>query len=298
MIPMMGMFGGGSVRGFGKTRRSGYSGPPVDTAFNYTGSDQSFTVPANVTKLFVKLWGAGGGAGNTNSNSNAGGNGAGGGAVVFNGLDVTPGEVLNIRVGGSVSGVSASNGSTVHPSADFNSFGDNPVIYGGGGSAGRGDGAGANGAYGGAGGGASSIFRSSTRLITAYGGSGGGGAGYPAAVGQSAVSSAGSSAGGINITSFNGSRGGNGDGYGGGGGSGGSGSSANTGVGRAGQSGSSFVPIGALAYNGSGADPANTNDPNYPGNNVGRGGIGNNSGTSISGFNGHVWIRYGGDTVG
>ena len=56
--------------------------------FNYTGSVQTFTVPACVTSLTVDVSGAKGGA--------SGGNGG----RVQGAMSVTPGEVLNIYVGG------------------------------------------------------------------------------------------------------------------------------------------------------------------------------------------------------
>ncbi len=35
--------------------------PLVRQTFNYNGSDQTFTVPAGISKFWVKCWGAGGG---------------------------------------------------------------------------------------------------------------------------------------------------------------------------------------------------------------------------------------------
>src|SRR5262249_3353793 len=59
--------------------------------FSYTGSNQTFVVPDNVTSIFVKLWGAGG----------SGGSGTGGGGGFTSGnLAVTPGETLILIVGG------------------------------------------------------------------------------------------------------------------------------------------------------------------------------------------------------
>ncbi|WKZ75418.1 MAG: HYR domain-containing protein [Vicingaceae bacterium] len=57
--------------------------------FNYTGSAQTFTVPAGVTKITIEAWGAQG----------QGGNGGLGGYVKGD-LVVTPGQTLNIYVGG------------------------------------------------------------------------------------------------------------------------------------------------------------------------------------------------------
>ncbi len=61
--------------------------------FNYTGSLQTFTVPAGVTELQIDAYGAQGG--NTYST-----NGPGLGGQVQTTLSVTPGQVLNIYVGG------------------------------------------------------------------------------------------------------------------------------------------------------------------------------------------------------
>ena len=60
--------------------------------FTYTGSDQSFTVPAGVTTIQVTLWGAGGSCGN-------GGGTGGAGAFLKGLLSVTPGQVLSLVVG-------------------------------------------------------------------------------------------------------------------------------------------------------------------------------------------------------
>ena len=59
------------------------------TTFNYTGGVQTYTVPACVSSLEVTAKGGqGGGAGGAN------------GATVTATLDVVPGQVLEIRVGG------------------------------------------------------------------------------------------------------------------------------------------------------------------------------------------------------
>ncbi|MBS1592683.1 MAG: fibronectin type III domain-containing protein [Bacteroidetes bacterium] len=59
-------------------------------AFTYTGALQTFTVPACVTSIYVKLWGAAGG-------SDAAGGGPGG--FVSGTMDVTPGTTYYIVVG-------------------------------------------------------------------------------------------------------------------------------------------------------------------------------------------------------
>ena len=50
---------------------------PVTQVFSYTGSDQTFTVPAGLTSATVKLWGAGGGIGDGVSNASHGAGGGG-----------------------------------------------------------------------------------------------------------------------------------------------------------------------------------------------------------------------------
>jgi gliding motility-associated-like protein len=128
--------------------------PPSDTTiFDYTGTDQTYTVPAGVTCLDVRMWGGGGGSAD---NSNGG---YGGGAAFVSGrLNVTPGQVLTIRVGGGgaagTTGNNAANGVSVYPN----------------GGVGRQQSRG-----GGNGGGMSGIFLANTPLGIA--GAGGGGAG-------------------------------------------------------------------------------------------------------------------------
>lgn len=59
--------------------------------FTYSGDVQTFTVPPYVSQLFVKLWGAGGGGGASTG---------GAGAYVSGYLSVTPGQTLQVIVGG------------------------------------------------------------------------------------------------------------------------------------------------------------------------------------------------------
>ena len=61
--------------------------------FNYTGGLQMWTVPTGVTSINVDVYGAAG------ANSADGGIGANGGRVQAD-LAVTPGQILNIYVGG------------------------------------------------------------------------------------------------------------------------------------------------------------------------------------------------------
>ena len=66
--------------------------------FNYTGSEQTWMVPAGVTSITVDLAGASGGNGSSNYNSTTDAGGAGG--RVQGVLNVTPGQTLYIEVGG------------------------------------------------------------------------------------------------------------------------------------------------------------------------------------------------------
>jgi gliding motility-associated-like protein len=121
--------------------------------YDFNGSDQFYTVPAGVTCLDVRLWGGGGGSAD---NSNGG---YGGGAAFVGGrLNVTPGQVLTIRVGGGgaagTTGGNTANGTSAYPN----------------GGVGRRQSRG-----GGNGGGMSAIFLSNNPLAIA--GAGGGGAG-------------------------------------------------------------------------------------------------------------------------
>lgn len=73
--------------------------------FQYTGAVQPWTVPAGVTKLRIKMWGAAGGPGPIA----AFGPGGGGGYTEAS-LAVTPGQLLSIYVGGGGAPAIAGNG--------------------------------------------------------------------------------------------------------------------------------------------------------------------------------------------
>ncbi|MDX2279928.1 MAG: zinc-dependent metalloprotease family protein, partial [Saprospiraceae bacterium] len=122
--------------------------PSVSTTFNYTGNVQTFTVPAGITSLSIQVFGAQGASG---AGTNAGIGAQGGQATGT--LSVTPGQVLNLYVGGA--GIGATGG------------------YNGGANGGSGNGGG--------GGGASDIRVGGTafsnRVIVAGGGGGGGSTG-------------------------------------------------------------------------------------------------------------------------
>ena len=124
------------------------------TQYSYSGGDQTFTVPAGITSLNIKAWGAGGGG----SVSNAYGNGAAGGGYATGNLAVAAGNSLLVVVGGGGSAAAAS-------AAGGNS------AYGGGGA-----GSSATGSaplVGGGGGGRSAVQLTSTERLTAGGGGGG-----------------------------------------------------------------------------------------------------------------------------
>lgn len=122
--------------------------------FSHNGAQQTFVVPSGVTTITIKAWGAQGGMYNS-------GWGAGKGGYSTGTLNVSPGEILYIYVGGQGN----SSGSNVQVSGGFN----------GGGYA-RGY---TSGAFAGSGGGASDVRSSgnalANRVIVAGGGGGAGG---------------------------------------------------------------------------------------------------------------------------
>jgi Glycine rich protein len=124
---------------------------PVVTTYNFTGAVQTFTVPAGITSVNLKTWGAQG-------NRNAGGIAGGLGGYAEGNLAVTPGQVLNVFVGGGAA--TSINGG-----------------YNGGGAAGTNPGCAA--AQGGGGGGASDVriapYALANRVIVGAGGGGAGG---------------------------------------------------------------------------------------------------------------------------
>lgn len=186
------------------------------TSFGYTGLEETFTVPAGVTKLGVVAVGGRGGTGGPYFDGLGGAGGAG--ARVTTVIDVSPGQVLFVRVG--------SNGQN----AGFNG----PAGLGGfnGGGAGN-DGIVINGGgYSGGGGGATDIRTCGTsqplcpppatnsltsRIVVAgAGGAGGGATSGGTGVNGGAGGTAGASADGFGAAGQNGASGGfSGDGGGG-----------------------------------------------------------------------------------
>lgn len=128
-----------------------FAGVPgqLTDVFNFTGGIQMWTVPCGVNSVFIQTWGAQGGSGATGGASVGGGAGGLGG-YAGGSLVVTPGQVLNVFVGGQ--------GAT--PTGGFNGGGNGGTQNAGGG------------------GGASDVRASGTneadRVITAGGGGGGG----------------------------------------------------------------------------------------------------------------------------
>ncbi len=116
-------------------------------AIHYTGSNQEFTVPAGVTSLNVKAWGAGGGGGTVGNGTQGGGAGYAAGDA-----SVMGGDVLILIVGEA--GKTSSSLTT----------------YGGGGAGGTDPDEAKEGA---SGGGRSAIQELGTDLLTAAGGGGG-----------------------------------------------------------------------------------------------------------------------------
>lgn len=127
--------------------------------FAYTGSNQTFTVPATTTSLTVYIWGAGGG-GNTNY--------GGAGAMVQGVLLVTPGETLTIVVG---------QGGTIDGTTTFGGGGAGGGNMTGGSAAGIGNSGNGFPQNAGSGGGRSAIQRGGTDptndIVVAGGGGGG-----------------------------------------------------------------------------------------------------------------------------
>lgn len=231
-----------------------------------SASAQTFIVPVGVVQITIKIWG-GGGAGGTNTDGLAAGAGGGGGYAEAQ-ITVTPGEVLDVYVGGG--GTSANPGI-----GGFNGGGNGgPLCVGGGG------------------GGASDVRRAGTKLIIASGGGGGGGkdqgtktggaggAGggsngldgdYATRGGKGGTQSSGGAAGGGGATAGTLGQGGvggirsvnQGSGGGGGGGYYGGGGGSQTGTsqeGNGGGGGSSYIPTGGTTMAGSGSIPGNSGD--------------------------------------
>lgn len=153
--------------------------------YNYTGSAQTYTVPAGVTSINVWIWGAGGAGADRTGGGNGGAGGSG--AFVKGSLAVTPGQVLQIVVGGRGT-YSTTNGT--HAGG-----------YGGGGTAYQ---------NAGSGGGYSGIFLTSVTFANARavaGGGAGGGDGRERNFGGAGGATTGSAGGGLDVSNTGGGGG-------------------------------------------------------------------------------------------
>jgi hypothetical protein len=226
------------------------------TTFGYAGDDQDFVVPAGVTQVVVKLWGAGGGSHNTAD--------GGAGGFVTGTLAVTPGETLTIVIGqGGLNGESAYGG------GGGSTEDSNPARGGGGRSAvrrgaielvtaGGGGGAG-NSQSGGAGGGETGQQAGPASYSTANnGGAGGGG-------GQNSGGQGGGGIGGQAGAALQGASAGHHAGGGGGGGWYGGGSGGAGGTDGGGGGGSSYTGglTNATTSSGAGTSCGNSDDNDY-----------------------------------
>lgn len=131
-------FGNGAVYSNGKIYAIGGMNCTGGTSYTSAGNF-TYTVPASVTSITVKMWGGGGGGGAAGNASAPGPYGGGGGYTQAT-ISTTPNESLSLTVGGG---------------------------GGGGGNSGTA-------AAGGGGGGYSRVYRSTTPLLIAGGGGGGG----------------------------------------------------------------------------------------------------------------------------
>ncbi|MBX9717977.1 MAG: fibronectin type III domain-containing protein, partial [Microbacteriaceae bacterium] len=139
----------------------------VTQTFGYTGTAQTFTVPAGVTQLGVTLSGAEGGRGGRDGVFGEPGGYKG---QVTGTIAVTPGQVLSMSVGGGgAAGASCSNSQTRA------SGGASPFTGYSGGGGGMPGNQGCSG--GGGGGGAATVLMAGTETLVAGGAGGGGGSG-------------------------------------------------------------------------------------------------------------------------
>lgn len=253
--------------------------------YTWTGSAQTYTVPAGVSSVSIKAWGAGGGAGN--ETGQASGTGGGGGYAQAT-VSVTPGEVLTVRPGQGGIAPGGGGGASIVERAD----GTLLVVAGGGGGGGTDGGSGSGGlGTGGAAGGTSGTMGASMSSSTWGAGTGGqggtqsaGGTGGQGAVisgsgnpcdgaagaylrgggGAYGWSSCATSAAAVEDSAgtgqSNGAGGGGGAGYYGGGGGG----SLSTYYGGGGGGGSSWTSSGTVSA-GSGDTAANSGDADHDG---------------------------------
>ncbi len=281
----------------------------LDQTFTYTGGLQFFVVPADVSSVFVRLWGAAG-AGFVATPSHY----AGGGAFVSGSLSVTPGSTLTLLVGGGGSVSTTGNNGGFGGGGNTGGFG----VLGGGGGGRSGILLGATelvDAGGGGGVGTSGFFEAGTNggaggVVTGYAGAGtsagvqvGGAGGTQTAGGAGGTGNSGTGGNGGPLVGGIGTPGGGGGGggyFGGGGGSDYSYSIPDVGIqsypgggggGSSYTSGSLFTLT--LGEDGSGGIPGGTSDPFYLAD-VGVGSKGFSTGNSYftRGGNGEIVLSY------
>jgi hypothetical protein len=146
-----------NIYGFDFIDNGGIITPTNKTRYTYgsTGANQTLVVPAGVSYIFVKMWGAGGGGGSYGGWRQGSPGGAGGFSHGI--IPVVPGETITIRVGGRGLAIPANASSYPDGGRASVSTGDNR--------------------YAGSGGGSSSILvpsQASAYVIVAGGGGGGG----------------------------------------------------------------------------------------------------------------------------
>lgn len=291
-------------------------------AFSNTTPD-TWDVPAGVTELEIKAWGAGGGGGGGGT-ATAGAAGGGGGFAHGSAISVTPGETLDIIVGGGgglgvgQTGAGDGGGGGGETRVTRQTGTVDLVIAGGGGGGGGGDNGGSASAAGagGAGGGATGETGESSGVTgggvggsTGGGGNGGtggwrngtagDGTGGGLGAGETAGGDGGANNGGTNgggdgglkNTTAYGAGGGGGHGrYGGGGGS----SACATVCSGGGGGGGSNLVTGTTVSNtqGSGATGAGQADGDYPGGVGDGGGGGGTTSNGSAGENGYILISW------
>jgi Secretion system C-terminal sorting domain len=184
----------------------------AQTTITYT-SPTTWTVPATVTTVSIKVYGGGGGTGGQDCGAGCSNAAAGSVGYVVASYTVTPGDVVGIYPGGK--GVNGSNSVTGTGGGTGGADTYAPLNFNGG-TGGNAGGSGSSG--GGGGGGAASIITINSTIRIVAGGAGGGGgmanmanSGLP---GNSTTSSNGTNTGG-NGTSASGDGGGGGGGGGG-----------------------------------------------------------------------------------
>jgi hypothetical protein len=230
--------------------------PPGPVTFDYSGGEQTYVVPAGVTYVSIKAWGAGGGGGFATS-------WGGGGGFITGDLVVHPGDVLRVRVGG------AGRFSSASPSTarDYPTTGAGFSAYGGGGDTwvtGNG----------GQGGGRSEVETATSEIMIAGGGGGGsdGNTGYGALSGGGGGGGTGVGPNPGGYANQGGRAGAAGDtpqGGGGGGGWNGGGPGHVNGGGGGGSSGASAVFFNVKLSAGGPGVPGGRDDPQRGGKGVG-----------------------------